>query len=389
MSELFITKIRINEVRHLKDFEIPLSETERKHLILTGRNGSGKTSVLEAIKDLHFAVMGVDLAFEDYFQSLLLDPLTPSGLNVWDYFYVKLGVDDLKVHFSENWSDLVSRVQGRDWIFLHFPARRKPQFEEPVVIERFEEYVGRNFLKYLLNITADKSFAKEENDLDAVRRTDEWLARFREILQELYGDSELSFEFNRQDYHYYIKQEGKNPVNLTQLPDGFASMIQILSEVLMQIQGKGKSPLGAEGLILIDEIESHLHIELQKKVFPFLTKLFPKIQFIVTTHSPFVLSSVDNAVICDLEKRIVTEDMHGYSYEAIAKAYFDAEDYSEQLKQEVNEYEKLLGSASLDDEGKERLQELEDYLSNVPDFYSDALQIRLQQIKLKHKRKAG
>ncbi|MEY3443569.1 MAG: hypothetical protein RLZZ519_1850, partial [Bacteroidota bacterium] len=46
MEELFITKIHIHEVRHLKDFEIPLSETERKHLILTGRNGSGKTSVL-------------------------------------------------------------------------------------------------------------------------------------------------------------------------------------------------------------------------------------------------------------------------------------------------------------------------------------------------------
>ena len=49
-EDIFITKLQINSVRHLKDIEIPISETERKHLILTGKNGSGKTSVLEAIE---------------------------------------------------------------------------------------------------------------------------------------------------------------------------------------------------------------------------------------------------------------------------------------------------------------------------------------------------
>ena len=49
-EDIFITKLHINNVRHLKDIEIPISETERKHLILTGKNGSGKTSTLEAIR---------------------------------------------------------------------------------------------------------------------------------------------------------------------------------------------------------------------------------------------------------------------------------------------------------------------------------------------------
>ena len=43
-----------------------------------------------------------------------------------------------------------------------------------------------------------------------------------------------------------------------------------------------------QGIALVDEIETHLHIDLQKKILPFLTNFFPKIQFIVTTHSPFV-----------------------------------------------------------------------------------------------------
>lgn len=58
-----------------------------------------------------------------------------------------------------------------------------------------------------------------------------------------------------------------------------------------------------EGIVLIDEIETHLHLELQKEILPFLTKLYPNIQFIVSTHSPFILSSVDNAVVFDLENK--------------------------------------------------------------------------------------
>lgn len=49
MERLYITKLTINKVRHLKNISIPLSENQIKHLILTGKNGSGKTSVVEAL----------------------------------------------------------------------------------------------------------------------------------------------------------------------------------------------------------------------------------------------------------------------------------------------------------------------------------------------------
>jgi recombinational DNA repair ATPase RecF len=44
MESLFIHKIHIGKVRHLTNVDIELSDTERKHLIITGKNGSGKTS---------------------------------------------------------------------------------------------------------------------------------------------------------------------------------------------------------------------------------------------------------------------------------------------------------------------------------------------------------
>ena len=49
MEKLFVTKLEIKKVRHLKDITINLSDTTSRHLIFTGKNGSGKTSVLDAI----------------------------------------------------------------------------------------------------------------------------------------------------------------------------------------------------------------------------------------------------------------------------------------------------------------------------------------------------
>lgn len=52
MENIFLTKLDIKSVRHLHGIEIPLSDTVRKHLILTGKNGSGKTSTLESLKNI-------------------------------------------------------------------------------------------------------------------------------------------------------------------------------------------------------------------------------------------------------------------------------------------------------------------------------------------------
>ena len=71
------------------------------------------------------------------------------------------------------------------------------------------------------------------------------------------------------------------------------------------------------GIVLIDEIDAHLHVSLQRRILSFFTHAFPCIQFIVTTHSPFVVQSVDDAVIYDLSKREQLEDLSRFSYQAI------------------------------------------------------------------------
>jgi predicted ATP-binding protein involved in virulence len=56
------------------------------------------------------------------------------------------------------------------------------------------------------------------------------------------------------------------------------------------------------GVILIDEIDLHLHPKWQRKVLSDLHNAFPKIQFIVTTHSPFIIQSIDKGKLINLDK---------------------------------------------------------------------------------------
>ena len=59
MEQIFIKNIKINKVRHLKNLDIPVCENKCKHIIFTGKNGSGKTSILYAIAVfLNSIVMG-------------------------------------------------------------------------------------------------------------------------------------------------------------------------------------------------------------------------------------------------------------------------------------------------------------------------------------------
>jgi predicted ATP-binding protein involved in virulence len=137
-----------------------------------------------------------------------------------------------------------------------------------------------------------------------------------------------------------------------------------------------------QGVVLIDEIETHLHVDLQKKILPFLSDFFPNIQFIITTHSPFVLQSISNSVVCDLQKLMVVENLSGYSYDTLVESYFGADKYSEIIKEKIERFERLSEINLVDEEDKEEYFFLTRYFENIPKHFAPELDVKLQQIKL-------
>ena len=110
------------------------------------------------------------------------------------------------------------------------------------------------------------------------------------------------------------------------------------------------SQYDAEGVVLIDELETHLHVELQRKILPFLTEFFPRIQFIITTHSAYILNSISNACIYDLEKQVRFTDFSSYSVDDIAEGYLDATAFSDELQKKTKRYQELCDRTDLSDE---------------------------------------
>lgn len=103
-------------------------------------------------------------------------------------------------------------------------------------------------------------------------------------------------------------------LEVNQLSDGLRNMIAMVADIAYRVTRlnsymKTDAILETEGIVLIDEIDMHLHPEWQQMVLLQLREAFPKIQFIVTTHSPQVLSSISKKHIRILGKSIEGKEL--------------------------------------------------------------------------------
>ncbi len=414
--EYFITGIEIKKVRHIENFKIPLSGEQRKHLLITGKNGSGKTSVLEEIaKHLESIYSGEfleKLEWENY------KTIWKQGLdsNVTNFNFTteeqsKLYLEseikrsaeqvelldakikkysNLIIHLSSG-EKIVSEAQAGKLILAFFTANRQLSMKVPDAISKINfkeayspnERIADTFLQYLVYLKTQQAFALTGNDSIEAERIQNWFNRLEDQLKELFEEPQLKLEFDSKKLNFTLNLGDKRePFDFTTLSAGHTAYLDIVSELIMRMEKNEVSSYDLQGIVLIDEIETHLHVSLQKQILPFLTNLFPKIQFIVTTHSPFVLNSIPDTVICDLENRTVLEDFSSYSYESIVEKYFGAEQYSLELQEKMNEYTELMQKDQLHIEEELNLKRLRAYLESIPYNMAPEIKIKFDQLEL-------
>jgi predicted ATPase len=137
---------------------------------------------------------------------------------------------------------------------------------------------------------------------------------------------------------------------LDELPDiGIAKEFRQVSEILQQcsdmLLGGKTSHEDFPLIVLIDEPESHLHIALQREVMPYLAKRFHNVQFIIATHSPFVITSLPDATLFNMENRKpLRNDLTLYSYESVVEGWFGLYLCSNDTKEKYEEFKKLADS---------------------------------------------
>ena len=213
----------------------------------------------------------------------------------------------------------------------------------------------------------------------------EWFKKVEKDLKFILENPNISISFNHQSDRVFLVDKVKNSFfTFDSLSSGFKAIFKIYASLLMEAQLKNIKPIDLTGIAIIDEIDVHLHISLQKKVLPFLIKAFPKVQFIVSTHSPFVITSTDNdTVVFDISSgEFFEEDLSRYSYESVIKGLFHVKEENENLKNLSDQLLQFINSEnSIQD-----LKAIQDLLDKInKDFEKLSVELQLQYMVAKNK----
>lgn len=397
--DTYIKHLKINKVRNITDLNIPLSSEQRKHLIFTGKNGSGKTTLLLEIQKALSYYGSVSTEGPESYDDIMhhisqlkdFKGKSPQTAEFYDQQIedYRAKTNHLPIIIS-NSGNIRESCNTGNFIMVFFDSKRQTNFIKPVSIQNlhlgqttiFQQTAGNEFLQYIVNMKADHAFAIQANESEIVKKIDDWFVNFENQLKYIFDTETLELKFDRHTYNFNIVTEEKDIFDFHSLSDGYSAIINIISDLILKMVANNAKAYDLEGIVLIDEIETHLHIDLQKKILPFLIGFFPKIQFIVTTHSPFVLTSLSNAVICDLETKIITSDLSQYSYEAIVESYFNIDQYSEEIKRKVEKFEDLLHRKNPDAAQLKQLNSLRSYFAYSPKYLSKELHGKLLELEL-------
>ncbi|EHZ4888681.1 AAA family ATPase [Campylobacter lari] len=340
---MYLEKIIIKNISAIKKLEFTASFTKDgspKPIVIVGENGSGKTTLLSNIIDSFYEISsnlfsnvakmentsrkfykinGVpNLSFGENKGFVLIKYKSKNIEELIEYIdYINCDTDDIKEFCSLNLEAKSSKKTtyfNKDYIEIlrqewhtqaHYyqPANRyeEPFWKNPNFDDSFKEtkkYINKynkeleiitslekNY-SYILDIVLDGLLYKSNKDSLL------W-NEINKILQEIKQDKALTFGIGprHSDNRIGIYKDKKLFLNnINQLSLGELTLLNLFVNIIRHTDLSNETMDKLEGIVVIDEIDVHLHSDLQSKVLPSLIKLFPKIQFIITTHSPlFVL----------------------------------------------------------------------------------------------------
>lgn len=174
-----------------------------------------------------------------------------------------------------------------------------------------------------------------------------------------------------------VDQDGStHELRIEQLSEGYKIVIAMVADLAARMAEANPdmdNPLNSTGIVLIDEVDLHLHPRWQRDILSQLTKVFPNIQFVVSTHSPvIVVGAAEIAQVINLNKinedenliydhtyisnvgQVLLSDLFGLNYL-----------YSPEWDEKIEERNSLLSKQELTEDEKKRLAELDEEMKGL------------------------
>lgn len=446
-ERLIVNLVSLYNFRRLKDFEINLHD---KLTVIIGDNGSGKTSIVEALaksfswfnKSLERGTQGRPLTASDvnvsaydfaevtahfslgtntkFYNTLvkLKDGATlEKSSEVYDlrllgtiykcfadldnlnypllaYYSVERSDFSLQQSYSEKAAEdsSISRYSAiddasgkgklEDFSLLYIELANLAEGESNSEARKLRDKIDT------LQSALEKAFGGEELpknnkaviELDAMKLELEKLksnntSKYREqldlvnaVIESVVPEvTDLKVDRSSGKVRLMVKNFG-NTINITQLSQGQKTLVALVGDIarrLVTLNPNSSNPLDSHGIVIIDEIELHLHPRWQQEVVPSLQKAFRNLQLIVTTHSPQVLNHIKNesAFVYRLVSEsdgISTEsygDTYGHNTDLIYEQNMGVSSRPQEVQKKIDYVYSLIQSKKLS-EAKEAIDSL-------------------------------
>jgi predicted ATP-binding protein involved in virulence len=322
--------LEIKNFRCFSDFKINFG---KQLTVIVGANGAGKSTILDALAVLLKCLMEIQGLPENNYPSIPIrksDKSIDSDENT--YFNVKFnGLESINLQFKEVRHDDkflyvdnipqaiipaceklldLSKNQGVN-IFVYYSAQRcLPEDYRARGAHGGRKAAFKDAFSPNIDFYTSLRWFDEKDAEEARKRSNERNLEYRDwqlfavrnaIIESLGADIYEYPHMKGVPPELYInKKADKKSYQVNQLSDGYKTMLALVVDLarrMAAVNGEkfvksDKSILETEAIVLIDEIELHLHPSWQQTVLPSLMNIFPNTQFIVSTHSPQVLTSI-------------------------------------------------------------------------------------------------
>jgi len=175
------------------------------------------------------------------------------------------------------------------------------------------------------------------------------------------------------------------PIN--QLSDGYKSTVSLVADIAYRMAVLNPQCLGnvcneTSGIVLIDEVDLHLHPAWQQRILSDLTSIFPKVQFIVSTHAPEVINSVpkENVIIIEDNSAIPAPvETYGKDANGILRSVMHVKERPQIIMERFNEFYSAIDTEDYAKAG-DILNCLENDIGEDPELVSMRVQLDLEQL---------